>query len=227
MKNPIDIPSIMKALSTERKIFHSEADFQFALAWKIKEMNDDKNMSIRLEYTPMLDNATEKKKNLWKNRRIDIVLFFNDMKTIVPIELKYLKETLKCSINDEMYNLSIGARGMGMYNCFADIERMEILRDNLKGFDIGYVIWLTNDKAYWEPKKENNYSEFHAPDGFTIEPGSKHFAKKAKVRSYKKYEDKITIKGTYPVVWLEYSDLCCSGKEKNRVFKYCEICVEK
>jgi hypothetical protein len=38
----------MTALSSTRPVFHSEADFQFALAWAIKELNP--SAEIRLEY---------------------------------------------------------------------------------------------------------------------------------------------------------------------------------
>ncbi|MCL2111108.1 MAG: hypothetical protein FWH32_02420 [Clostridiales bacterium] len=220
----ININEVMKTLSEKRPIFHSEADFQFELAWTIKKKYGDK-VSIRLEYTPLLIDMSEDDKKLWKNARIDIVLFFNDSKSIVPIELKYLKHTLEyVADNGEVYNLSLGARGMGMYNCFADIERMELLKEKLKGFSKGYVIWLTNDKAYWEGlKMENNYSVFNAPDGTTIEEGQRHFREGAKVKGYPKYQYPISIKGNYKVSWQEYSELSANEKGKNNEFKYCVI----
>ncbi|MBS3763395.1 MAG: hypothetical protein KGZ25_08855, partial [Planctomycetes bacterium] len=43
---------VLGELATERRIFHSEADFQHALAWKIREELEkrDKEFRIRLEY---------------------------------------------------------------------------------------------------------------------------------------------------------------------------------
>lgn len=47
------IESVLLALAKERKVFWSEADFQFAFAWKLKEMFEDRNpqstISVRLE----------------------------------------------------------------------------------------------------------------------------------------------------------------------------------
>lgn len=45
-----DIHAVMGQLAHRRPIFHSEADFQFALAWRIKETLPD--YEIRLEYEP-------------------------------------------------------------------------------------------------------------------------------------------------------------------------------
>ena len=45
----MNIHSIMRDLAG-RPIFHSEADFQFALAWQIKERMPD--CEIRLEFPP-------------------------------------------------------------------------------------------------------------------------------------------------------------------------------
>ena len=46
----LDIDKIMHQLSIWRPIFHSEADFQFSLAWMIKEQYP--NCDIRLEFVP-------------------------------------------------------------------------------------------------------------------------------------------------------------------------------
>ena len=46
----LDIYEIMHQLSIWRPIFHSEADFQFSLAWMIKEQYP--NCDIRLEFVP-------------------------------------------------------------------------------------------------------------------------------------------------------------------------------
>ena len=46
----MDIINSLKLLSDSRKVFHSEADFQFALAWEIQKLYPD--AKIRLEYCP-------------------------------------------------------------------------------------------------------------------------------------------------------------------------------
>lgn len=48
------IETVLLALAKERKVFWSEADFQFAFAWKLKEMlqkdsNQQSTINVRLE----------------------------------------------------------------------------------------------------------------------------------------------------------------------------------
>lgn len=50
MESILDIHEIMHLLSMWRPIFHSEADFQFSLAWLIKKKYPD--CEIRLEFVP-------------------------------------------------------------------------------------------------------------------------------------------------------------------------------
>ena len=47
----LDIANLMLGLSKSRPIFHSEADFQHALAWQIHERLPD--CQVRLEYNPL------------------------------------------------------------------------------------------------------------------------------------------------------------------------------
>ena len=46
----LDIDGLMTELSRTRKVFHSEADFQHALAWQIREHMPE--CEIRLEFNP-------------------------------------------------------------------------------------------------------------------------------------------------------------------------------
>jgi len=48
--NFFDLASVMYELSVVRPVFHSEADFQHALAWQIHKQNSA--LKIRLEYRP-------------------------------------------------------------------------------------------------------------------------------------------------------------------------------
>jgi hypothetical protein len=77
----LDMSDVMRRLAVERPLFHSEADFQHALAWKIHELAAD--AQIRLEVpSGRLD----------KKERIDILVRLAS-KTYA-IELKYKKRKL-------------------------------------------------------------------------------------------------------------------------------------
>lgn len=60
----IEIKDVLEKLSKERPIFHSEKDFQFSLAWKIKSLYPE--VAVRLE-KPMCRDTD-------KNEHIDIFL---------------------------------------------------------------------------------------------------------------------------------------------------------
>ena len=48
-----DIKSAIETLKSKQKVFHSEADFQFSLAWELQKILP--NAKIRLEYCPIFD----------------------------------------------------------------------------------------------------------------------------------------------------------------------------
>ena len=78
----LDIDEIMNQLSKWRPIFHSEADFQFSLAWIIKE--EYPNCDIILEFVPEFNPSLH----------LDILVIVDGK--WIPIELKYTtKNVLK------------------------------------------------------------------------------------------------------------------------------------
>jgi len=86
----MDLFPIIKYLS-KRPIFHSEADFQFSLAWDIQRAYP--TADIRLEYPP--ENEP--------NRYIDILV--RNKEYSYPIELKYKTKKLSATIGDEQFHL--------------------------------------------------------------------------------------------------------------------------
>jgi hypothetical protein len=78
----IDAGIVLEHLSKERPIFHSEYDFQFAFAWKIKSMYPKTEVRVQ---QPMKRVRNSKKE---KNEYIDLIL--RDERDIIGIELKYI-----------------------------------------------------------------------------------------------------------------------------------------
>src|SRR3989338_1568109 len=90
-----DIHSIMENLSNERPLFHSEADFQFALAWGLMKIKEKLNINrLRLE----------KPFNLKKRIMVDIFIEHNNKKSVI-IELKYKVKKVDKLVNGEMFSL--------------------------------------------------------------------------------------------------------------------------
>ena len=77
-----DIESLLLSLATERRLFWSEADFQFAFAWKIQQ--NYPSAKIRLERRQEITNSK-------KPAYVDIWVELNNK--IYPIELKYKTRT--------------------------------------------------------------------------------------------------------------------------------------
>ena len=128
--------------------FHSESDFQFQLAWNIKEMY------------PVVDVALE---YCFNDGRIDIVTSFPDGKKI-PIELKYFVKPV------EGYNLNTQNDTWRVYEVLKDVSRIERFIEDKK--TNGYTIILSNASIYWRgPSEKNkpNYYNFALTDGKKLE----------------------------------------------------------
>lgn len=134
----LDVPGLMENLSEERPIFHSEADFQHALAWQLhKEMPNDE---IRLEYKPFQDE------------RMYLDIWIRSQAVGVAIELKYLTKDLKLEWDDESFALrDQGAQDLGRYDFLKDVQRLEHVMYGLRPAKVGYAVLVTNAPPYWKP----------------------------------------------------------------------------
>ena len=146
-ENHLNLVEILDNLGNQnnRPIFHSECDFQHALAWKIHEQHLD--YQIRLEYPYELENPHI------LNQHCDIFVKDNDIKYF--IELKYKTKKLDVTINEEHYSLKISvAERDNRFHFLRDIGRLEEIcthHPNLQGF----AIFLTNDYLYWQEDRAN------------------------------------------------------------------------
>ena len=155
-------------LSTNSLEVDNEKQFQFELAWYLKERCSE--LGIALE-GKVIDNH--------KKTYIDLTLYSGDK--IIPIELKYKTRTQ-------------GAADEGSYDFFKDIDRIEkfvkkgkiSLKHSGKEFferkcEEGFAIMVTNYRSYYDgPKKSECYWDaFSLKDGRKIEK-QKYLWKKMK-----------------------------------------------
>ena len=209
--NPFDIDRCLFSLQKKRPIFHSEADFQFALSWEIKSHYPDAN--VRLEYCPSIP----------ANVHIDILLFYHN--ETIPIELKYKTAKLTFSLDNEDFNLkNHGAQDLGKYDFLKDVQRLEDLSSCLSGFSKGYTVWLTNDTSYWNPpSRKNTVYEAFSIHQSARKHGCMEWLPHAGAGTIKGREKPITLNGTYVINWRNYSDIGC----KKGIFKYATLTVTK
>ncbi|MDU7842679.1 MAG: hypothetical protein E7J70_08590 [Veillonella sp.] len=176
MESILDIHEIMHLLSMWRPIFHSEADFQFSLAWLIKKKYSD--CEIRLEFVPEFNPSLH----------LDILVILNGK--WIPIELKYTTKRCIKTINDEVYVLKEqGAKDQGCYNYLKDIMRIEEFRDKTSKFIEGYTIKI---------------AEFSIENG-SIKTGCMNWDANTGKGTMRGMEAPIVLTGMYPINWKEYS----------------------
>ena len=209
-----DVNELMKDLARKRPVFHSEADFQHALAWHIHGVGLDPR--VRLERPVEWPRPPE---------RIYIDLWLPSSK--VAVELKYRTRRLEHWHEGELFALrDQSAQDTGRYDFLKDVQRLEQLSaPKLPSVQAGYAIMLTNDPLYWEKPPPNgkptNDAEFRIHEGRTIK-GKLEWSPETGPGTKKGREDPICLKGTYTLRWREYSD---PGDRADRRFRYLAIQV--
>ena len=205
----MNITAIIEALRGKRIVFHSEADFQFALAWEIQQHYPD--AAIRLEYPPP-DDPT---------KYIDLLVRLNN--SVYPIELKYKSKLFSAMVGGERYHLkNHGAQDLGKYDFVKDIYRLEAFRSHLADYREGYAIWMTNDPSYWNAPKSNfaGYAAFSVHSG-SVKEGSMVWGVSMNKGSIKGRENPLFLSGKYHIDWHDYSHMVA----KNGVFMYAVVPV--
>jgi hypothetical protein len=186
------ISEVLRRLAVGRPVFHSEADFQFAFAWTIKELWPD--VEIRLETHPK------------PNVRLDLLVVDGRSGWATAIELKYMTRAWSGKVGDESFALkNQGASDIRCYDVVKDIGRVEgfvTAADRLRG----YVIALTND-GYWRPAthgRPTNADSFRISEG-TVLSGSRQWGPHAGAGTMRSRELPIELAGSYRLAWSDYS----------------------
>lgn len=209
----INLHDQMNVLMRKRSIFHSEADFQFSLAWEMQKAYP--YADIRLEYCPAE----------YPNMHLD--MFVKIEGKDFPIELKYKTLMTQMKIGGEYYNIkSHGAQDLGRYDYLIDVERIELLKKTMPSFEKGYAIMLSNDPSYWViPKslKETVCDSFRIHNGCE-KSGSLSWQGNPSAGTTKNREKAINLQGNYQIKWQEYSKL---SQDRNGTFKYLLLEVNK
>lgn len=109
------IESALEQLKKKHRIFHSEADFQFSLAWELQKILP--TAKIRLEYCP----------SFAREMHIDIYVIDEDGSH--PIELKYKSRDIELIDDNEYFKLkNHGAQDIGRYDYLYDTRELKIVR---------------------------------------------------------------------------------------------------
>lgn len=190
----INLDNVLQSLSCERPIFHSEADFQHALAWHIHQQYPDAR--VRLEYRP------------FPHEPLYLDLWVQDNDGALAIELKYPTRGLSVQYAGERFSLNNhAAQPERRHDFVADIARLE--RVVLAGrVDVGCAILLTNVSAYWTPGNLTDAVDtaFRIHEGVEIS-GSRKWSEHAGAGTTKGREKALDLTGSYTMSWHDYSTL--------------------
>ena len=200
----IRISDTLSLLSTSRPLFHSEADFQHALAWEIQRQLPE--AKVRLEF-PVRAQA--------RSIHLDILVVLNG-RTLV-IELKYATSKLTTVVDGEEFSLKErNARDLCRYDFIKDIKRLEQVVES-RANCIGYAILLTNDGAYWRSPKNHQTVDvdFQLHQGRILH-GELKWKTNAGQGTIKGRETSLALRGTYALNWIDYS-------QSTMPFKYVPI----
>lgn len=200
-----DIQKILRKLGQERPIFHSEADFQHALAWKIHLMYND--AKIRLEFNPYTEG---------QRTHIDTLIQIQEIK--YAIELKYKTRKLDVDFNGESFHLlNQSAQDIGRYDFLKDVVRLEKFVSNYDHAK-GIAIFLTNDRGYWQKASNGNTVDnaFRIFEDRVI-TGNLNWDDRASAGTKRGRENDLVIKEKYTLKWKNYSNI---EKGTQRQFRY-------
>tara|TARA_B100000530_G_scaffold329984_1_gene272702 strand:- start:1380 stop:2090 length:711 start_codon:yes stop_codon:yes gene_type:complete len=123
------------------------------------ELFNELNLKGNIEFEKLYHNIEKGRKE-----KTDIYFFYNGLK--IGIELKFKTWGLRKKDNSADYNARKnkgyyfewqGARPNGRHDFYYDIHRLNNLIDK-KIIDIGYQIFITNDKNYFKKVKDSNKS---------------------------------------------------------------------
>jgi len=206
----IALKTALESLSKKRPIFHSEADFQHALAWEIHCLREDARVYV--EKPCPLEQ---------KHAHVDIVAEWAQHR--IACEVKYCTKGLAY---DEFHLKDQGAQDCHRYDFLQDLCRMERVVGSGHAA-AGYVVLLTNDTLYWRTPRPRRRATMDAAlrihEGATVR-GTLFWGDKASPGSMHGREKKIPLGGVYACRWEGYSRL---GDEPGDEFKYLLLAAGK
>ena len=204
----LDVTKLMSDLAHQRPVFHSEADFQHALAWRMHA--ERRTARIRLEWPVEWSDSEE---------RIYVDLYLPTRK--VAVELKYLTRKLDLEREGERFALrNQGAQDIRRYDFLKDIERLERLSERTD-VRTGFAILLTNDPTYWKPPRREGTvdAEFRLHEGRTV-TGTMEWSEEASFGTKRGRDVPIHLSGSYALEWQDYGD---EGDGDYQRFRYLAI----
>jgi hypothetical protein len=205
----VPLAATLANLAARRPVFHSERDFQVALAWEVHIA--DPHMDVYLETRPA------------KRVHLDLAFERPDLESYTAIELKYFTRAWSGPVRGQQYDLKDqSAHDYGRYGVVKDIWRVEEFV-RLRPGSNGAVIALTNDERYWNSSMRSTASDaaFRIGEGFVLE-GKREWG-----RPLANAERNVTLelRESYEMHWSEFSAFGDDGRLRQLVVEVPEVTV--
>ncbi len=207
----LDIHGLLMSLAENRKIFHSEADFQHALAWMIHQAIPE--TQVRLEVNPFPNGDRRMFLDIWMPVEG------------IAIELKYVTRRLELDQDGEWFSLrNHRAQDQRRYDFLSDVQRLEFSLANLDGCKSGHALLLTNDPLHWNaPSRPDTVdAAFQLHEGRLVS-GELNWSDSASEGTRRGRESPINLESRYRLHWEDYSQL---NADRYAEFRYLAIAVE-
>jgi hypothetical protein len=188
----------MTELGRTRPLFHSEADFQLALAWTIQQFY--LTAAIRLEYRA--EHTVRSYTDIW----------VRDGSRAFAIELKYLTRAYAIETDGERFSLSgQSAHDIRRYDVIKDLVRLERIASSNPDV-AALLIVLSNDSAYWNDPRPGAQIDraFRLHEGRQLS-GELTWSAAAGAGTTKGREQPLILSGTYTLHWNDFADLGGAG----------------
>ena len=205
----LDIHALLNGLAAERPVFHSEADFQFALAWRIRERT---GQPVRLEWKPFA------RKGMYLDLRLP--------QTGLAVELKYVTRRFDAVWRGESFSLrNHAAQPPRRYDFLKDLARLELVASELPPARGGIAVLLTNEPGYWKPPSRSDTVDtaFRLHEGRRLS-GEMDWSPNTGAKTKGGREVPISLESSYTLEWRDYATL--SGNAGAR-FRYLAVAVSQ
>ena len=189
--SPDDLRAALQSLSERRPVFHSEADFQHELAWRLREQGVT---DVRLE-RPFYLGA--------EPINLDLLLLVGGER--VAIELKYWKRGRALDVRGERFVLkNQAAQDISRYDFWWDVSRLERLRA-AGAITRGYAVAIASDPGYWQEGRPGTVDRAFRLHHGRVVVGTLAWTG-AGPGTIRGREDPIALQGAYTLDWRDYAE---------------------
>lgn len=201
-----NLKGILDSMGKSGKIFQNECQFQFDLAWAIK---DQLKLDVKFEVVTIGD----------KKEYTDLAVL-NDDGEFIAIELKYKTDA---AVINGVSLLRHSAGDLGCYDFWHDVERIQKLygksiNNVLEGRKCigGFALMMTNDSWYWNQQRKHSTAQYYPFRLVDREVTDKKLSWNLKYRC-----KDIELNPPYVLKWEEYC------RDSKNCMKYLLLSVNK